>query len=187
MCVCLCIKGVCVCGPTMEVLAAWWGFELWRPPREPSLAGLMSVSHLLQVALEELRVSPFHFHKGGKRRRKASSYKITSTWKDLMWSKLSRCIRQWAWREAVGLWRGFSSMFQITIEVLQNWAGRCWGALLFWTGRGGASLRWGVFKKKNPFSERLEISAATSDQLTTEGLLPDPFGNIWRLDECLKA
>lgn len=33
-------------------------------------------------------------------------------------------------------------------------------------------------KKKNPFSERLEISAATSDQLTTEGLLPDPFGNI---------
>lgn len=53
-----------------------------RPLGEPSLAGLISVSHLFQVALEELRVSPFYFQKsrgGGKEEKKAFSYEITST------------------------------------------------------------------------------------------------------------
>lgn len=54
-----------------------------RPLGEPSLAGFISVSRLFQVALEELRVSPFYFQKGVK---KGFSYEITSTRKDLMWS-----------------------------------------------------------------------------------------------------
>lgn len=41
-------------------------------------------------------------------------------------------------------------------------------------------------KKKNPFSEVLETSAATSDQLMMEYLLLNQLGNIWSLDECLK-
>lgn len=63
-----------------------------RPLGEPSLAGLMSVFHLFQVALEELWVSPFRFQKkGGGEEKKALSYEVTSTLKDLMWSKLSHC------------------------------------------------------------------------------------------------
>lgn len=42
-----------------------------RPLGEPSLAGLISVSHLFQVALEELRVSPISFSKGRKEREKS--------------------------------------------------------------------------------------------------------------------
>lgn len=52
-----------------------------RPLGEPSLAGLISVSHLSQVALEELWVSPISFSKKREKRRKkkkAHSYEITS-------------------------------------------------------------------------------------------------------------
>lgn len=50
---------VCVCGPVVEVAGSVGG-----PLREPSLIGLISGSHLSQVALEELWVSTFHFQKG---------------------------------------------------------------------------------------------------------------------------
>lgn len=40
---------------------------------------------------------------------------------------------------------------------------------------------------KNPFTERLKISARKSDQLMTEYLLLNQFSNICRLDGCLKA
>lgn len=73
-----------VCGSAsqmVQVSACVWSHSggagsmggLWvrRPLGEPSLAGLISVSHLFQVALEELWVSPISFSKRRKEREKS--------------------------------------------------------------------------------------------------------------------